>query len=294
MKAIIFGSNGQDGYYLGLLLRRSGIEVFESSRSSRSYIGNVSDYSFVSGLIQAIQPDYIFSFAANSTTKHDALFENHLTISTGTLNILESVRLYCINCKVFLSGSAMQFSNTGVPINESTPFDASSPYSVARIQSIYLARYYRNKFSMHVYVGYFFNHDSPFRSERHINQKIVSAVKRIAKGSKEKFEIGDLSVRKEFAFAGDIVEGVWILINQTEVYEAVIGTGVDYSIQRWIEICFGEFGLDWHDHVTRNPNFQPDYRRLVSDPTLINSLGWNYVTDIDKLAYLMIHSSIAV
>jgi len=289
LKAIIFGSNGQDGYYLGLLLKQSGIEVYGSSRSAGSYIGDVADYSFVSNLIKTIQPNYIFSFAANSTTKHIALFENHQTISTGTLNILESARLYCKDCKVFLSGSAMQFNNTGRPIDESTSFKASSPYSIARIQSVYSARYYREKFSMNVYVGYFFNHDSPLRSDRHINQKIVSAVKRIAKGSKEKIEIGDLSVRKEFGFAGDIVEAIWVLVNQNSIYEAVIGIGVDYSIQEWVEICFNEFDLNWCDYIVKNESFQPEYERLVSDPTLIKSLGWNYVIDIHKLAKFMIN-----
>lgn len=289
MRAIIFGANGQDGYYLGSLLRNIGIEVYETSRTVGSYIGDVADYSFVSSLIKTIQPNYIFSFAANSTTNHTALFENHQTISTGTLNILESVRLYCRDCKVFLSGSAMQFYNIGKPINESTPFEASSPYSVARIQSTYAARYYKDKFSMHVYVGYFFNHDSPLRSERHINQKIVSAVKRIVRGSSEKIEIGDLSVRKEFAFARDIMEGVWILINQEQVYEAVIGVGIDHSIQEWIEICFKTFNLNWQDHVIQNVSFKPEYKRLVSNPSLIRSLGWNSETDIYKLADLMIH-----
>ncbi|MDP3392405.1 GDP-mannose 4,6-dehydratase [Sediminibacterium sp.] len=291
MKAIIFGANGQDGYYLGLLLKESGIEVHETSRTAGRYIGDVADYSFVSSLIKTIQPSYIFSFAANSTTNHSALFENHQTISTGTWNILESVRLYCNDCKVFLSGSAMQFQNTGKPINESTSFEASSPYSVARIQSTYAARYYKDKFSMHVYVGYFFNHDSPLRSDRHINQKIVSAVKRIVRGSSEKIEIGDLSVRKEFAFAKDIVEGVWVLVNQEQVHEAVIGVGVDHSIQDWIEICFKTFGLNWRDHVVQNVSFKPEYKRLVSDPSLIRSLGWNSETDIFKLADLMIRYS---
>lgn len=291
MKAIIFGANGQDGYYLGLLLKESGIEVHETSRTAGRYIGDVADYSFVSSLIKTIQPSYIFSFAANSTTNHSALFENHQTISTGSLNILESVRLYSKDCKVFLSGSAMQFQNIGKPINESTSFEASSPYSVARIQSTYAARYYKDKFSMHVYVGYFFNHDSPFRSDRHINQKIVSAVKRIVRGSSEKIEIGDLSVRKEFAFAKDIMEGVWVLVNQEQVYEAVIGVGVDHSIQNWIEVCFKPFDLKWQDYVIQNVSFKPEYKRLVSDPSLIRSLGWNSETDIYKLADLMIRYS---
>lgn len=154
MKAIIFGSNGQDGHYLSLLLKEIGLKVYLNSRSNGDSVGDVTDYSFVSNLIDTHKPEYIFSFAANSTTSHTALFENHQTISTGTLNILESVRLYCKDSKVFLSGSALQFHNIGHPISETTPFEASSAYSVARIQSVYAARYYRDKFSMNIYVGY--------------------------------------------------------------------------------------------------------------------------------------------
>lgn len=291
MKVIIFGSNGQDGFYLRLLLEKLGYKVFSVSRSNSDILGDVKDLYFVSNLIQKLKPNYIFSFAANSTTNHDVLFENHQTITSGTLNILESVRLHCIQCKVFLSGSALQFKNTGIAINENTPFEASSQYSLARINSVYASRYFRDRFSMKIYVGYFFNHDSPLRSERHVNQYIVSTAFRIAKGSNEKLEIGDISVRKEFAFAGDIVEGIWNLVNQETIFEAVIGSGIDYSIQDWIEICFSYFNLNWKKHFIQNFNFKSEYKLLVSDPSLINSLGWNSKTDINSLADLMIRKS---
>lgn len=294
MKAVIFGSNGQDGYYLNLLLQKLGIEVFCISRTNGNYIGDVANFSFVSDIINGIKPEYIFSFAANSTTNHNALFENHQTISTGTINILESVLLHSKDSKVFLSGSAMQFKNIGQPINEITPFEASSPYSIARIQSVYAARYYRDRFSMKIYVGYFFNHDSPLRSERHINQKIVSTARRIAQGSKEKLQIGDLSVRKEFAFAGDIINGVWTLVNQDKVSEAVIGSGIDYSIQDWIEICFKEFKLIWEEHIVLDTKFKSDYSKLVCDPSTINRLGWQCSTSINELSKLMIHYPISL
>jgi len=133
MKAIIFGINGQDGYYLTQLLTLNRVDVIGVSRSNAEFSGDVADYSFVESIIKHHRPHYIFHFAANSTTRHFALFDNHKAISTGTLNILECVRLYCPTAKVFLSGSAMQFKNEGVPIDEQTPFEASSPYSIARI-----------------------------------------------------------------------------------------------------------------------------------------------------------------
>ena len=200
MKAIIFGANGQDGVFLSNLLKEKDIEVLGVSRSTGDFRGDIADNVFVEALIKNHKPDYIFHFAANSTTRHEALFDNHQAISTGTLNILESVRLHCPIAKVFLSGSAMQFQNENTPIDEQTPFEASSPYSIARIQSIYAGRYYRATFGLAVYCGYLFNHDSPHRSERHVNQKIVSAVKRIENGSNEVLELGNIDVEKEFNY----------------------------------------------------------------------------------------------
>ncbi|AFV24573.1 NAD-dependent epimerase/dehydratase [Methanolobus psychrophilus R15] len=290
MKAIIFGINGQDGYYLTQLLTLNRVDVIGVSRSHGYIKGDVADYSFVESIIKHHQPDYVFHFAANSTTAHSALFDNHNAISTGTLNILECVRLHCPKTKVFLSGSAMQFKNEGVPIDEQTPFEANSAYSVARIQSVYAGRYYRSAFGLQVYVGYFFNHDSPLRSERHVNQKIVSAVKRIANGSSEKLKLGNIDVKKEFNYAGDVVEAVWILINQDTVFEAMIGSGIAHSIREWVEYCFKKVNKNWEEHVIINHEFVPEYEMLVSNSELIRSIGWKQKVDFYKLADMMMET----
>lgn len=288
MKAIIFGTNGQDGQYLNQLLSDKNIDVVGVSRSSGPWVhGDVGDFSFVEPLIRQHKPDYIFHFAAVSTTKHSALFDNHKAISTGTLHILESVKNHCPTCKVFLSGSAMQFKNEGLPIDEKTPFDARSPYAVARIQSVYAGRYYRDVFGMNVYIGYLFNHDSPLRTEQHINQKIVLAAKRIANGGNERLELGNITVQKEFNFAGDIVEAIWLLVNQSAVFEAVIGSGTAYRIEDWVAYCFKKIQKDWRDFVTVDITFVPEYRLLVSNPRLIKSIGWQPKVDFFQLADLM-------
>ena len=281
MKAVIFGAGGQDGHYLTGILRREGIETVSISRSSGDIRGDVSDREFVESVIQNHSPGMIFHFAANSTTCHEAIFENHAAISTGTLNILEAAYRYSRDSKIFLSGSAMQFANRGAPIDENTPFAALSPYAVSRIQSVYAARYYR-ALSMKVYVGYFFNHDSPLRSPDHINKKIASAALR-----GEPILVGDISVRKEFNFAGDVVEAVWLLINQETVSEAVIGSGEPYSIENWLELCYGNVGKDWRDYVKINKDFKPEYKILVSNPGVIRSLGWRPSVDITELSKMM-------
>ena len=284
MKAIIWGVNGQDGNYLSSLLKDQGITVYGISKQLPGK--DITNFSDVSALIKDLQPDYLFNFAANSTTRHDTWKENHETISTGTLNILEALKEFSAHTKVFLSGSGLQFKNTGKPIHELDPFDATSIYAVSRIHMSYAARYYR-KLGLQVYTGYFFNHDSPFRSERHINKKIIVVAKRIAAGSGEILEIGDMSVKKEFGFAGDMVKAVWTLVQQNNVYEAVIGTGKAYSIREWLEICFTLQGLDWKEHVSLVPGFTPEYNILVSDPSTMISLGWKPEISIEQLANLM-------
>ncbi len=287
MNALIFGANGQDGYYISELCKAKGINPIGISRSGDWIHGDVSDYRFVELLVKEYMPVYIFHVAANSTTRHDVLFENHATISTGTLNIMESVYRYSRNSKVFITGSGVQFVNNGNPISEDAPFEASSPYSIARIQSVYAARYYRT-LGIKTYVGYLFHHESPLRKPNHVSQKVVQTAKRIAGGSDEKLHIGDLSVEKEWTFAGDVAEGIMTLVEQNNIFEAVIGSGKTYSIQNWIKICFSILDLDWHKHVEQTENFQSEYKRLVSDPRLMNSLNWKAKTSLSELAAVMI------
>ncbi len=288
MKAIIFGITGQDGYYLQQILKTCNIEVVGISRqNTRWIIGDVGNTDFVTKIISQVKPHYIFHLAADSTTAHDALWENHKAIGTGTLNILEATRLHCPVAKVFLSGSAVQFENKGEPINEQSNFDASSSYALSRIHSVYAARHYRKAFGLKVYIGYFFNHDSTLRTERHVNKKIVNTVNKILKDDTEKLEIGDISVKKEFNFAGDIMQAVWILVNQENIFEAVIGSGKSYSIKNWIEICFKKINKDWRDYTIIKEGFKPQYKNLVSDPSLIMSIGWCPKMSIEQLAYSM-------
>lgn len=284
-QTIIFGVKGQDGYYLQELLQKQGHQVVGACRSAG---GDVSNRSYVEALIKDVRPDYVFHLAANSTTRHEALFENHETISTGALNILESVKLHCPACRVFITGSGVQFVNKGTPISEHDDFAPLSAYAVSRIHSVYAARYYR-ALGIKAYVGYLFHHESPLRKPSHLCKKIAELAKRVKEGARDRLTLGDLSVTKEVGFAGDIVQGIWTLVNQDQIFEATIGTGKAYSIQEWIEMCFSKIGHDWHDHINKSSDgFVPEYPVLVSDPTTICSLGWNPTIDIDCLAEMML------
>jgi GDPmannose 4,6-dehydratase len=284
-RALIFGITGQDGFYLQELLQAKEYQVVGVSRS---HGGDVSNRHAVERIIRDFLPEYIFHLAANSTTRHEALFENHETISTGTLNILESVKKHCPACRVFITGSGVQFVNKGLPISEKDEFAALSAYAVSRIHSVYAARYYRS-LGIKAYVGYLFHHESPLRKPNHLCKKIAELAKRVREGSKEQITLGDLSVRKEAGFAGDIAAGIWTLVNQEAVFEATIGTGKAYSVQQWTEICFSKVGSDWRNHIIlRTDGFIPEYPLLVSDPTTICSLGWQPAVDIHALADMML------
>jgi len=285
-KALIFGVSCQDGHYLNELCKLKGIEPVGVSRTGDWLHGDVACYDLVEQLIKQYLPAYVFHVAANSTTRHDALFENHETISTGTLNLLEAVKRHSPTTKVFITGSGLQFKNTGASISEHDEFEASSPYSVARIQSVYAARYYRT-LGIRAYVGYLFHHESPLRKPNHVSKMIALAVQRIAAGSDEIIELGNINVEKEWTFAGDVVRGILKLVEQDDVFEAVIGSGVAYSIENWLEHCFGLIGKDWHGHVRLRDGFTPEYNCLISNPKKINSLGWFPKVQLAELAAMM-------
>jgi GDPmannose 4,6-dehydratase len=287
MEVLIFGANGQDGWYLARLCEGRGHSVAAVSRQNAPITGNVADAAFVTELIRARQPGMIFHLAANSTTRHDAAAENHATIGTGTLNILEAVYRHSKESRVFLAGSALQFVNHGRPIAEDDPWDSGSPYAAVRNYSNLLARYYR-RLGLRVYFGYLFHHESPRRKPGHVSKTIADAARRAAGGERFKLEMGDLSVEKEWTFAGDTVEAMLTLTSQDAVFEANLGSGVAHNIARWAELCFSAVNLDWRDYIVQKTGFTPEYPRLVSNPARIRALGWEPATTLEQLARMMV------
>jgi GDPmannose 4,6-dehydratase len=291
MKALIFGANGQDGHYLVEECRLNKIEPIGVSRSGNWLHVDVSNYPFVESLVKEHKPSHIFHVAANSSTRHDTLFENHETISTGTLNILEAVKKHSLTSRVFITGSGVQFKNNGNPISENDEFEASSPYSLSRIHSVYAARYFRS-LGLRAYVGYLFHHESLYRKPSHVSKMVTLAVQRIAAGSNEQLELGDISVQKEWTFAGDVAKGIFALTNQDAVFEATIGSGITYSIEDWLNQCFSLVNLNWRNYVSLRKGFKPEYKRLVSNPATMNKLGWFPTISFPELARIMLDSSL--
>ena len=289
MKALIFGANGQDGHYLSKACHKRKIEVIGVSRSGPWLHGDVASFDTVEELIRTHRPEMIFHLAATSTTKHHATYDNHATIGTGTLNILESVKQWSPKSKVFIAGSGLQFINNEQPISESDTFDHSSSYAAVRNYSVHLSRYYRS-IGIQTYVGYLFHHESPLRPEQHLCQKIALATQRINSGHNEILVLGDISVSKEWTFAENIAEGILTLIQQDQIFEATIGSGQAYSVENWLNECFKLINKDWRDYVKLKTGFKADYKVLVSNPATINSLGWKATTTIDQLAKIMLNN----
>lgn len=283
---LIFGAGGQDGFYLNKLCEKKGYKPVGISRSGNWLKGDVSNYAQVEELIKTFRPKYVFHLAACSSTGHEALFDNHAAIATGTINILEAVYRHSRQTKVFITGSGLQFENTGKPISERDRFNPNSPYSVSRIDSVYAARYFRS-LGIQTYVGYLFHHESPLRKEQFVSQKIVSAAKKIAQGNHDKLQLRSISIEKEWTFSGDVVRGILTLMEQDQVFEAVIGSGKAYSIEKWLEQCFGFIGRQWQDYVSVDKTYIPEYTRLISDPSTIFSLGWFPKVSMEELARMM-------
>jgi GDPmannose 4,6-dehydratase len=282
LKAIIFGHTGQDGIFLTKLLESLSIEVYGVSRSSNNLKIDLSDFISIKSLLHKLKPNYIFHLAAISKTSHEYTQDNFNTISVGTFNILEAVYQIGLDAKIFITGSGLQFQNNNKPINEDSLFEPRDSYSMSRIQSVYSARYYRS-IGIQVYIGYLFNHDSEYRSEEHMTMKILKAAKRISEGSNEVLQIGDINAIKEYGYAADIVLGIWTLINQNNLFEANIGTGIGYSIKDWLQLCFSKFCIDYNDYICLSKSFISPYSSLVSDSSRINLIGWSHKTNFENL-----------
>jgi GDPmannose 4,6-dehydratase len=287
MTALIFGASGQTGHYLAEACRARGMEVVGVSRSGPDVRGDVADGALVAALVRRHSPTHVFHLAAESTTRHEALLRNHGTIATGALHVLEAVRVTRPDARVFLAGSGVQFVNTGAPISEHAPFAASSAYAVARIHAAYAARYYRS-LGVRAYVGFLFHHESPLRKPSHVSQIVALAARGLVRGRREPLVLGDVSVEKEWTFAGDVANAILTLVEQDRVFEAAIGSGEAHPIRAWAEACFAVAGADWREHVREAEGFVPEYRRLVSDPTTIRALGWAPRVGLSELARMMV------
>ena len=315
--ALICGVSGQDGSYLAALLLSKGYTVFGTSRDAQgSSFANLrklgiqdqitflsmvpEDFRSVLVALRKSNPDEIYYLAGQSSVglSFEQPAETMQSITMGTLNILEGCRmLEAANkpMKVYHAGSGECFGDTqGEPANENTPFYPMSPYAVAKSSAYWLVNNYREAYGLFACTGILFNHESALRPERFVTQKIVRAVKRIAQGSTEKLKLGRLDIARDWGWAPEYVEAMWLMLQQEKPQDYVIATGVTMSLEEFVQAAFAQAGLNWRDYVEQDPAlFRPtDLAIGRGNPEKAHQdLGWKAATkgvDVVKKMYELI------
>jgi GDPmannose 4,6-dehydratase len=310
-RALICGISGQDGAYLAKLLLSKGYQVFGTSRDAQGCIfGNLEklgikdkltffsmmpeDFRSVLVAFRQSQADEIYFLAGQSSVglSFEQPAETIQSITMGTLNILEASRMLEKSPKIYFAGSSESFGDTGgKPAKEETPVHPKSPYAVAKASARWLVDNYREAYGIFACTGILFNHESSLRPERFVTQKIVSAAIRIAKGSKEKLELGRLDISRDWGWAPEYVEAMWLMLQQDEAEDFVIATGETSPLERFVAAAFEYFGLNWKDHVKLNKAFMRPTDLLVSvgDATkAYEKLGWKAKAKMSDVVRLMV------
>lgn len=288
--AIIFGASGQDGFYLTKLLENLGIKIYgtASAQNKKFTYVDLAVFPVVKKFIFDITPDYIFFLSAISSTTHDSGIINHDIISTGTINILEACKQIDFTGKIFIAGSALQYKPSNKPLSEKSQYDNKTLYACSRNYSTNISRYYREKFNLMIYIGFLFHHDSPHRDSKHLSSQIISSALSIKNDEIKTIKIQDINYVKEFNHAEDIVKAIWALVNQNKIFELNIGSGISYSIKNFITEVFDYLNLNWKNYVKYENITKTDNSYHISNPGLIQSLGWEPKHNLKSLIIDMI------
>lgn len=309
-KALIIGISGQDGAYLAKHLLAKGYEVTGSSRDVMASSFNnlnalgirdklklisvsINDFRSVFNAIQTFNPDEIYNLAGQTSVglSFDQPVEAIESIAIGTLNILEVIRLLNKPVRFYNAGSSECFGDTGsLPANETTPFAPRSPYAVAKSTAKWLTNSYRESYGLYACTGILFNHESPLRPERFVTQKIIAGAAKIKAGQLNILQLGNLDISRDWGWAPEYVEAMWLMMQQDKPDDFVIGTGRMESLKYFAAQAFEYFGLDWNDHVKIEPSFFRPNEILcsVSNPEkAIKVLNWSRPTDVDGVIQRM-------
>jgi len=317
-RAFITGITGQDGSYLAELLLNKGYEVhglirrastFNTERIEHLYsdphdadtrlflhYGDLTDGTSLMNLVLSIEPDEIYNLAAQSHVR--VSFDQPLfTVDVdalGTLRILEAARLLQKHRPVRIyqaSSSEMYGKVVETPQTETTPFHPRSPYACAKVFSYYQTVNYREAYGMHVSNGILFNHESPWRGETFVTRKITRAATRIREGLQERLFLGNLDAFRDWGYARDYVEAMWLMLQQDEPDDYVIATGESHSVREFLEATFHCLGLDWEEHVSLDPRYlrPSEVDLLLGDASKARErLGWQPRTSFAELVRLMV------
>ncbi|MDA9655646.1 GDP-mannose 4,6-dehydratase [Candidatus Actinomarina] len=318
-KAFITGITGQDGHYLAQLLldkdysvhgtiRRSSsinteridplISKYQDSGQLNLYYSDLLDSSSLNLLIKKIQPDEVYNLAAQSHVS--VSFKNPVfTTQTGTLgplSLLEAIRSADNEIKYYQASSSEMYGG-GKPskLNESSLLDPKSPYAAAKVFAHHMTNIYRDSYSLFCSNGILFNHESPYRGETFVTRKITRAAGRIKLGLQEKLTLGNLEASRDWGFAGDYVEAMWMMLQHDTPDDWVIATGETYTVKEFLEKTFKKLDLNWEDYVKTSDKYmrpnEVDY--LLGDPSKAKKiLGWKPKTSFNSLVDMMLESDL--
>ena len=316
-KAFITGITGQDGSYLAELLIRKGYQVhglvrrsstFNTSRLSHLYqdpheidrklllhYGDLSDGSRLVSLMAELKPDEIYNLGAQSHVKvsfGEPEYTGDIT-GLGSARLLEAVRLASPNSKFLQASSSEMFGSTPPPQNELSTFAPRSPYAAAKLYAYWMTANYREAYDMFAVNAIMFNHESPRRGETFVTRKITRAVSRIKAGQQQKLYLGNLDSQRDFGYAPEYVEGMWLMMQQDKPEDLVFATGQSVSIRDFLGYAFAEAGLSWQDHVELDEEYlrPTEVDNLKGDASKAKDiLGWEATTKAKELAELMVQS----
>jgi len=309
--ALVFGISGQDGAYLARLLLKKGYRVMGTSRDAQMSsfanlqrlgirdqieVGSASlgDFRSVLQVLRDAEPDEIYNLAGQSSVglSFDQPVETFESIGIGTLNLLESLRFMNSEARLYNASSSECFGNTdGVPATEETPFRPRSPYAVAKAAAFWEMANYREAYGLFACSGILFNHESPLRPERFVTQKIVSTACRIAAGSREKLRLGNTSVCRDWGWAPEYVEAMWLMLQQEQADDFIVATGRTYALQDLVKEVFSCLDLDWREHVELNPALlrPTDIMQSVANPAKAEKLlGWKARSTMPEVVAMMV------
>lgn len=312
-KALITGITGQDGSYLAELLLSKGYEVYGMVRRTstvryerirhiqddiRFIQGDLLDQTSLSRAVAAVQPDEVYNLGAQSfvpTSWNQPDFTGVVT-GLGVTKMLEAIHTVKPDARFYQASSSEMFGKVQeVPQRETTPFYPRSPYGVAKVYGHWITVNYRESYDMYAVSGILFNHESPRRGLEFVTRKVSYHVAKIKLGLAHELRIGNLDAQRDWGFAGDYVEAMWLMLQQDEPDDYVIATGQTHTVQRLLEVAFGCVDLDWKNYTVQDEAFMrpAEVDLLIGDPSKAHAkLGWEPTVTFEQLIEMMVQADI--
>ena len=312
-RALITGLTGQDGSYLAELLLDEGYDVsglvrrsstlnFSRIRHIQERIdivsGDLLDQNSLLSAIEEVDPDEIYNLAAQSfvpTSWKQPVLTGEAT-ALGVMRMLEAIRRVKPETRFYQASSSEMFGKVReTPQNEDTPFYPRSPYGVAKVYGHWITVNYRESYDLFAVSGILFNHESPRRGLEFVTRKVTYAAARIKLGLANELRLGNLDARRDWGYAGDYVRAMWLMLQQENPGDYVIGTGITHSVRDLIDVAFSYLDLDWNEYVVQDPRFlrPAEVDLLVADPSRARKeLGWEPVVDFETLIKTMVDADL--